>query len=863
MQAHTLYNACDLRKQSIEDDSYCRKAFSIQQLYWRGRVDLTYDQQAEMTELLKSQLQKIRLDCKMKEREVRKVIDDWNCAADELGSSQNKLTTQRFCNLMKRASKLTSLMLSVFVGKLTQTSVNIICEKPPCKFAAVAMGSLAKGEATPYSDLEFMFLVERKSKATVKYFRLLAMTMYFLIGNLKETNLKYMNVRELKELNFNDRVKSGFKIDGLQTKAGNIPTGNGTPEQKDKFIVTVDQLLIEYKYILDNPDPEKSLKGDLTAMLAHTSVVYGDANLHQKFISGKSILVQNKERQSAQRKMLCQDLKDYNFLPTAVLDISFYTANLKSDIYRFPSILLHDLKLIYTIDSETSWQTLEELYKKRLLSKSWYENLEFLLASAQYARLATYLYHDSQCEEISFLRAINHTDGEKSSKKELWHIPDELCTQMGIHIIAARTNLYSADVLTILKSDLIFSNKQCAVYTHVSRANWGEAARILEEVIETTWTEGIASLLILCYFELQNWSKFKPLVAQKLEKIDKIKKQGQDKFVTSARLEQRIDMFAEVANFFLDEQHIDMLCLSAVGYTHEECFEYAEKQFLKLIEILPKNHWRSSTIYYDMARLYNDMEMYEKADELMKVGQGYDHIPPAMSSRPEGQKYVDAQRHYLQAIIALKRHEYSEAETSAKKSLQLYTDTYGDSQCVRIAWCYQILGMTHYERGETLQALNYHKEAVKILKPDPDFTPHDDVLSLEYYYMAKCYEGLGDLKKALPSYEKSVEIHRQLYEEGHEKNVLRIVGLGKMQYRFGMYADAVKNLQSALTVYEKIRKREHKKDLEEGKVLRYIALSYYALRDFNTSLKFLLRAVADFHILIELENPTFGQVMNE
>lgn len=82
--------------------------------------------------------------------------------------------------------------------------------------------------------------------------------------------------------------------------------------------------------------------------------------------------------------------------------------------------------------------------------------------------------------------------------------PDELCTQMGIHIIAARTNLdnlFGTDVLTILKSDLIFSNKQCAVYTHVSRANLGEAVRILEEVIETTWTEEIASLLVMCYFE--------------------------------------------------------------------------------------------------------------------------------------------------------------------------------------------------------------------------------------------------------------------------------------------------------------------------------------------------------------------------
>ena len=61
-----------------------------------------------------------------------------------------------------------------------------------------------------------------------------------MIGNLQETPLKHMNVE--KQKNFTDDGMNEFKIDGLQQKAGNIPTGNGTKEQKNKFILTVEEL---------------------------------------------------------------------------------------------------------------------------------------------------------------------------------------------------------------------------------------------------------------------------------------------------------------------------------------------------------------------------------------------------------------------------------------------------------------------------------------------------------------------------------------------------------------------------------------------------------------------------------------------
>lgn len=85
-----------------------------------------------------------------------------------------------------------------FAGKIIQASIDALVQKPPCDFQAVAIGSLPKGEATPYSDLEYLFLVEKKTEMTVRYFENLAMTSYFLIGNLGETKLSYMAIDELQ-----------------------------------------------------------------------------------------------------------------------------------------------------------------------------------------------------------------------------------------------------------------------------------------------------------------------------------------------------------------------------------------------------------------------------------------------------------------------------------------------------------------------------------------------------------------------------------------------------------------------------------------------------------------------------------------
>ena len=55
---------------------------------------------------------------------------------------------------MRKISVDCSEDMRKFAGKIIEMSVNMLKQNAPCSFEAVAIGSIARGEATPYSDLE-------------------------------------------------------------------------------------------------------------------------------------------------------------------------------------------------------------------------------------------------------------------------------------------------------------------------------------------------------------------------------------------------------------------------------------------------------------------------------------------------------------------------------------------------------------------------------------------------------------------------------------------------------------------------------------------------------------------------------------
>ena len=231
-QAHALYNSASARDQHRPNRSKWNKLiFQAQQAFWKQKAAMTLEIHCNMTKNLQSELAGVRARTRTNLERLR--LNELSACLDsqDINNIQN---IQEFTKAVRKVSLQCTEDLKALFTKLITEAVESLTHDPPCPFMVVVLGSLARGEATPYSDLEYIFLTKRMTPQIEEYFELLAVTTYFLIGNLQETNLAYLDIEELKGW-FEDGATDGFKIDGLQEKAGNIPTGNCLGDSKNKY----------------------------------------------------------------------------------------------------------------------------------------------------------------------------------------------------------------------------------------------------------------------------------------------------------------------------------------------------------------------------------------------------------------------------------------------------------------------------------------------------------------------------------------------------------------------------------------------------------------------------------------------------
>lgn len=372
------------------------KALAVQNRYGKGYPSVSMQQLKWLKASHKSELEKIRDSVRAQLKPLRRRVSKikTGCKLDN------------FCKEVEDVVKNCNGEMMNISKKIIGDAVGIVGE-PPCAFTAVAKGSLARGEATPYSDLEFFFIIENKTDVTKEYFMNLAMNIYFLIGNLQETKLRYMNIKELHSW-FDDQEMNGLKIDGLQRGAGNIPTGNGVTDRKNKYIDSPEELLEKFKLVFDNPDEETAIVGDDSAMLAFTREIYSFSgglanNLLRNFVAKQERVRMKDARRQLTIEMLENDVEEYElneatFTSDTTSETKSHVVEVKPKIYRFPSLVILDLCILYEVNAESSWKAVDLLYSRGNISDSHRRALYNLLAMASYVRLCTYLYHKSQNE---------------------------------------------------------------------------------------------------------------------------------------------------------------------------------------------------------------------------------------------------------------------------------------------------------------------------------------------------------------------------------------------------------------------------------------------------------------------------------
>ena len=444
-QAHGLANYCASKDPT--DERY-RLVYEIEESYYGGKHPLTYDEHQTLTnehkQLLEDYREEIRTIFYTLEEES-KTLD-----VNDVFSAENLSKARTFSEHVFEGSKETSNGLLKVSNCIISSSVETLKRvgiSAPCKFAVIALGSIAKGEATPYSDLEYGIIVEQESK----YFQKLAVDSYFRIGNLGETSLKSFDIAELKvpidkstadgcrirglqdfrqTIGGDDAV--GYRIDGITMWSGNIPTGNGI-SRENTLTLTVDGFMKLYKEEAEKRFVQLADKSDL---LSSSVVIYTNegenSKLHESFLEARrgyefSNASNNDTVTMKRYNLFRSDMKSYTFLPEFVsfkppINLSI---KVKTEIFRYSTLLANNIKMCSGFETRYPWDTYSKLRSADVLSEENHQYLNAVLALSIYMRTSAYLRRGSQTESVTL-------DPEfVENRKSQYRIPHDIFIMLG------------------------------------------------------------------------------------------------------------------------------------------------------------------------------------------------------------------------------------------------------------------------------------------------------------------------------------------------------------------------------------------------------------------------------------------------
>ena len=288
---------------------------------------------------------------------------------------------------------------------------------PPCAFAQVGMGSLAREEVTPYSDFENVIVLadgvqERDDYDEIReYFRWYAVIFQLILINFGETIIPSVAISSLNDFStnrgdwfFDVITGNGISFDGFIPHACKSPLGwqEGTPSNPGVVVELIQPVskMLEFVRPEDTKD-ELHLSNMLmsTCFVAGTEVVYHDfqSGIQEKLSNAKFFGSLNDQLFTS----MAADVDRFDgFKNFSGLLISSKW-NVKRVIYRTTTIFLSALGQRYHVTALSSFDIIDELVKRNVLEAHVAHKLKYAVALACEIRLKVYLEKDRQDDWIA------------------------------------------------------------------------------------------------------------------------------------------------------------------------------------------------------------------------------------------------------------------------------------------------------------------------------------------------------------------------------------------------------------------------------------------------------------------------------
>jgi len=302
-----------------------------------------------------------------------------------------------------------------------------IMGQPPCKYALVGMGSLAREEVSPYSDFEHVLVLDNFSKdknqqdkeRAKEYFRWYSVIFHVIVINLQETDLYSMCIPCLNDSSkpngnwFCDLfTPQGISFDGMMPHACHFPLGKTEETPKQPWTTELIKPIDEMVQFLEVKDIKEGYKlGDL---LTKTCFISGDKTVYHQFCDKvTSVLQENKDQQlSAVIAQLVEDLEKFNVIPKLDFFIYDKEVNIKQMLYRSITLSISTMGRLHNLNKNSDFEIINEFQRLELISDFAAHKLLVAVSVACHVRLHQYNSKEKQADSI-------YKAGDEEGKKKL------------------------------------------------------------------------------------------------------------------------------------------------------------------------------------------------------------------------------------------------------------------------------------------------------------------------------------------------------------------------------------------------------------------------------------------------------------
>ena len=303
---------------------------------------------------------------------------------------------------------------------------NHVMGPPPCQYAVVGMGSLARKEVTPYSDFEHAIVLNESCKdseqnyaSTLEHFRWYSVIFHVVVINLMETIIPSVAIPCLNDFSsakgnwfFDAYSNRGISFDGMMAHACKFPLGRQEETLEKPFIAELIKPVDEMLHYLDL---DVSLKHGyhLGDILTKTCFIYGNDELYNKFSQAvkQKLQLAYEERCFGELKVqLEEDLFNFAIGEKAINTLkSKEKLNVKRLVYRSTTLFIAAWGRLEGIDASSSFDVVSKLCDKHIISLNQKHKLMYAVALACEIRLKVYFEKNKQDDIINPNQSLNES----------------------------------------------------------------------------------------------------------------------------------------------------------------------------------------------------------------------------------------------------------------------------------------------------------------------------------------------------------------------------------------------------------------------------------------------------------------------